>query len=131
MDAHVVEDQRAALEAVRQKMNCCPLPGDELPIHPDLAIDLGRGGVRRKRARHGAGMYHAPAGWTPGSPLPGKSSGRRGRCVTPGPLGPLHPRYREDPMKRMIRKAAEVVTASAGLYREMTLNALRLMPGRS
>ena len=34
-------------------------------------------------------------------------------------------------MKRVIRKAAEVVTVTAGLYREMTLNALRLMPGRN
>lgn len=34
-------------------------------------------------------------------------------------------------MKRVIRKAAEVVTATAGLYREMTLNALRLVSGRS
>jgi hypothetical protein len=34
-------------------------------------------------------------------------------------------------MKRMIRMAAEVATATAGLYREMTLNALRLIPGRS
>ena len=33
-------------------------------------------------------------------------------------------------MKKVIRKAAEVVTATAGLYREMTQNALRLMPGR-
>jgi hypothetical protein len=35
------------------------------------------------------------------------------------------------PMKSMIRKAAEAVTAAAELYREMTLNALRLMPRRS
>jgi hypothetical protein len=34
-------------------------------------------------------------------------------------------------MKHVIRKAAEVVTATAGLYREMTLNALRLVPRRS
>jgi hypothetical protein len=34
-------------------------------------------------------------------------------------------------MQRVIRKAAEVVTATADLYREMTLNALRLMPRRS
>ena len=34
-------------------------------------------------------------------------------------------------MKSMIRKAAEVVAATADLYREMTLNALRLMPRRS
>jgi len=34
-------------------------------------------------------------------------------------------------MKRVIRKAAEVVTATADLYREMTRNALRLMPRRS
>ncbi len=34
-------------------------------------------------------------------------------------------------MKSMIRKAAEAVTAAAGLYREMTLNALRLMPRRN
>jgi hypothetical protein len=34
-------------------------------------------------------------------------------------------------MKRVIKKAAEVLTATAGLYREMTLNALRLVPGRS
>jgi hypothetical protein len=33
-------------------------------------------------------------------------------------------------MKSMIRKAAEAVTAAAELYREMTLNALRLMPRR-
>ena len=33
-------------------------------------------------------------------------------------------------MKTMIRKAAAVVTATADLYREMTLNALRLMPRR-
>lgn len=33
-------------------------------------------------------------------------------------------------MKRMLRKAAEVATATADLYREMTLNALRLMAPR-
>jgi hypothetical protein len=34
-------------------------------------------------------------------------------------------------MKSVIRKAAEVVTATADLYREMTLNALRLVPRRN
>jgi hypothetical protein len=34
-------------------------------------------------------------------------------------------------MKSMIRKAAEVVNAAADLYREMTLNALRLVTPRS
>jgi len=39
-------------------------------------------------------------------------------------------RPRETLMKRVIRKAAEVVTVSAGLYRELALSALRLVPGR-
>ena len=34
-------------------------------------------------------------------------------------------------MKSMIRKAAEAMTAAADLYREMTLNALRLVPRRN
>jgi hypothetical protein len=34
-------------------------------------------------------------------------------------------------MKHVIRKAAEVLSATAGLYREMTASALRLVPGRS
>jgi hypothetical protein len=34
-------------------------------------------------------------------------------------------------MKRVIRMAAELVTATTDLYREMTLSALRLMPRRS
>jgi len=33
-------------------------------------------------------------------------------------------------MKRVIRKAAEVMTVSVGLYRELALSALRLVPGR-
>jgi hypothetical protein len=33
-------------------------------------------------------------------------------------------------MKRVIRKASEIVHATAGLYREMALSALRLVPGR-
>jgi hypothetical protein len=33
-------------------------------------------------------------------------------------------------MKRMFRKATEVATATAELYREMTLSALRLMTPR-
>ena len=33
-------------------------------------------------------------------------------------------------MKTMLRKAAEVVSATADLYREMTANALRLMTPR-
>jgi len=37
---------------------------------------------------------------------------------------------RENLMKRVIRKAAEVVTVSAGLYRELAISALRLVPGR-
>ena len=39
-------------------------------------------------------------------------------------------RPRETLMKRVIRKAAEVMTVSAGLYRELALSALRLVPGR-
>ena len=34
-------------------------------------------------------------------------------------------------MKSAIRKATDLVTLTAGLYREMTLSALRLLPGRS
>lgn len=33
-------------------------------------------------------------------------------------------------MKIVIRKAAEVLTVTADLYRELTLSALRLVPGR-
>ena len=35
-----------------------------------------------------------------------------------------------DSMKRVIRKVAEVVQVSAGLYRELALSALGLVPGR-
>jgi hypothetical protein len=34
-------------------------------------------------------------------------------------------------MRNAIRKAGSLVTLTAGLYREMTLSALRLLPGRS
>jgi len=34
-------------------------------------------------------------------------------------------------MRKMIRTASGIVTAIAELYREMTLSALRLVPGRS
>ena len=37
----------------------------------------------------------------------------------------------EDVMKLVIRKATEVLTATAGLYREMTVSALRLVPRRN
>lgn len=33
-------------------------------------------------------------------------------------------------MKTVITKATDVLTATAALYREMTLSALRLLPGR-
>jgi hypothetical protein len=33
-------------------------------------------------------------------------------------------------MRSILRKAATVVTASAGLYRELALSALQLLPGR-
>jgi len=33
-------------------------------------------------------------------------------------------------VKIVIRKAAEVLTVTADLYRELTLSALRLVPGR-
>jgi len=36
----------------------------------------------------------------------------------------------EDVMKLVIRKATEVLSATAGLYREMTVSALRLVPRR-
>jgi len=36
----------------------------------------------------------------------------------------------ETVMKGMIRKASEVLSATAGLYREMTVSALRLVPRR-
>jgi hypothetical protein len=39
-------------------------------------------------------------------------------------------RPREALMKRVIRRVAEVVTISAGLYRELALSALALVPGR-
>ena len=34
-------------------------------------------------------------------------------------------------MKTAIRKATEIVVVTADLYRELTLSALRLLPGRS
>jgi hypothetical protein len=34
-------------------------------------------------------------------------------------------------MQGMIRKATEVLAATAGLYREMTVSALRLVPRRN
>jgi hypothetical protein len=37
----------------------------------------------------------------------------------------------EEVMKGMIRKATEVLTATAGLYREMTASALSLVARRS
>jgi hypothetical protein len=36
----------------------------------------------------------------------------------------------EGVMKAVIRKATEVLTVTAGLYREMTVSALRLVPRR-
>ncbi len=33
-------------------------------------------------------------------------------------------------MKLAIRKASNLISLTAGLYREMTLSALRLVPGR-
>jgi hypothetical protein len=41
------------------------------------------------------------------------------------------PRTMENVMKGMIRKASEVLSATAGLYREMTVSALRLVPRRN
>jgi len=41
------------------------------------------------------------------------------------------PRALEKVMKGMIRKASEVLSATAGLYREMTVSALRLVPRRN
>jgi hypothetical protein len=41
-----------------------------------------------------------------------------------------NPRVLESVMKAMIRKASEVLSATAGLYREMTVSALRLVPRR-
>jgi hypothetical protein len=43
---------------------------------------------------------------------------------------PPNPQILETAMKGMIRKATEVLTATAGLYREMTVSALRLVPRR-
>ena len=43
---------------------------------------------------------------------------------------PPNPLNLETVMKGMIRKATEVLTATAGLYREMTVSALRLVPRR-
>jgi hypothetical protein len=40
-------------------------------------------------------------------------------------------RSMEKVMKGMIRKASEVLSATAGLYREMTISALRLVPRRN
>lgn len=34
-------------------------------------------------------------------------------------------------MQNVMRKAEEIVRTSAGLYRELALSALRLIPGRS
>jgi hypothetical protein len=36
----------------------------------------------------------------------------------------------EEVMKGMIRRASEVLSVTAGLYREMTVSALRLVPRR-
>ena len=106
MDAHVVEDQGAALEAMGQEMDGRPLPGDELPIDPDFAIDLRLRRPRRKLGRHGGGMYHVPAGWPLGKGRgqaaraggqAGKGFGGTCRSVTPTGRWRLHPRYLEEP----------------------------------
>jgi hypothetical protein len=36
----------------------------------------------------------------------------------------------ENPMKFMLDKATEVISTTAGLYRELAVSALRLLPGR-
>ena len=71
-------------------------------------------------------MYHPPAGslprWSRSSPL--------FRCDT---YRQKNATYGEGElsMRNAIRKASTLVTLTAELYREMTLSALRLVPGRS
>jgi len=66
---------------------------------------------------------------------PGKPTGHKFRPELPmrdtSPPRTATSRVSGGHMKSLIRKAAEVVAATADLYREMTLNALRLMPRRS
>jgi hypothetical protein len=45
------------------------------------------------------------------------------------PNGP-HTDRGDRPVKTAIRKATEVIVVTADLYRELTLSALRLVPGR-
>ena len=95
----------------------------------------GPAGTDRGWVRDGRGGPEDVIGWRLGyASRPGKRSADP--LVPPIPLrGHLNEegfeqRPGEPPMKRVIRKVAEVVSVSAGLYRELALSALGLVPGR-
>ena len=71
---------------------------------------------------------------SPRDGLPGRAPGQKfgGKLPMRDTKQPLEATSRVSGglMKTMLRKAAEVVTATADLYREMTANALRLMTPR-
>ena len=151
VDAHVVEDQRAALETVGEDVNRGLGPGYEATIDPDAPIRrlgrdapsrlLGRGiaplrqgvgaglSVRIGHARKIAGPRgNSAAAQVSGSPIRFFPDGsirvtRDGASRPHGGQGDLM-------MPSAIRKATSLLNLTLALYRDMTLNALRLLPGR-
>jgi hypothetical protein len=127
MDAHVVEDERAPLEAVGEHVDRGVLPRHELPVDPDGAIDprFRSGGHRPNLAVQGLGSQGGlgrvgAAGW---EILRDHHDTRPGLEPTP---------ERENRMLKKARdKATEILVISADLYRDMTLSALRLVGRRA
>ena len=121
MDAHVVEDQGAPLQAVGQHVDRGLVPGNQLAIDPDQPVDtvgcrLGHAGkVSRPRGRSRSGL---------------KSEKEASDLPLNRPPGPL-PIVRSSIVKTAIHKVTEVILVTADLYRELTLSALRLLPGRN
>ena len=100
------------------------------------SIDAGGGASTEARAAAGApgrpsGSAVSEGRWSPGQKfrreLPIRDT--RGALMTTSQLST--PGVLEEVMKAMIRKATEVLNSTAGLYREMTVSALRLVPRRN
>ena len=92
-------------------------------------------GIDRGRVRDGRrGPADAMDGKLRHAPAPGKRGTRSSgaTCAAERALRQwsVEQRPQETPMKRVIQKVAEVVTVSAGLYRELARSALGLVPGR-
>jgi hypothetical protein len=117
VEAHVVEDQRGALVAVREHVDRGLRPGHQHPVDPDQSLRSFSRFHCREHINHPRGQPQL-TGRNPATQHP--------KIPTPESARRIDMHRIEGP----IRKGTELVRLSAALYRELALSALKLLPIR-